>query len=120
MGTPTGQASPRQMPSTTSAPVPAPRPGAIGRTSDGDIRTAQQRANEQAQSPVALDGSEGVPGHNGVPGQPRPSLVQTERDAGGFALPRPASRPAGPPSLSLPDPSARPVPARALRSERAR
>src|SRR5690606_5154065 len=67
--------------------------------------TPAQLANERANSPVALDGSEGVPGHNGVPGQPRPSATQPDRNARGFATGRTEIRPGGAPSIYLPDPS---------------
>lgn len=102
-GSPTGQAAQRQMPPTTSAPMPAPRPGTVER--QGYQPTPAQLANERANSPVALDGSEGVPGHNGVPGQPRPSATQPERNARGFANGRTEAGPAGAPSIYLPDPA---------------
>lgn len=79
---PTGQATQgRPMTPTTTAPRPVPRPAF------DDGKTPEQRAREQAQSPVALDGSEGVPGQNGVPGQPAPVPPTDQLTPRGFALP---------------------------------
>src|SRR5690606_35453670 len=63
-------------------------------------------AHERANSPVALDGSEGVPGHNGVPGQPRPTLDEPNRTVRGFAAPRTEAGLPGGPSIYLPQPGA--------------
>ncbi len=85
---PTGQGAlqDRPMTPTTTAPRPVPRPAF------DDGKTPEQRAREQAQSPVALDGSEGVPGQNGVPGQPAPVPPTDRLTPRGFALP-PEERP---------------------------
>ena len=81
---PTGQAVPsRQQPIATTTP-----PAARGPASGNVAPTPAQRANERANSPVALDGSEGVPGQNGVPGQPRPSGQLVQREPRGFTFPR--------------------------------
>ena len=94
---PTGQATPsRSQPVATTTP-PAARGTAPGRPGElapaNPFPTPAQRAYERANSPVALDGSEGVPGQQGVPGQPRPSGQVVQREPRGFAFPRPGALP---------------------------